>query len=92
MAVLVLFVDLKQVVAISTFAILFYYTLANLAAFRLDSENRRYPKAVPVAGVITCLALLVFTLFAETQAWIVGVAGLTAGAVYYVVKRRVSKE
>ena len=88
MAVLVLFVDLAQVVAISTFAILFYYVLTNLAAFRLDYENRRYPRIVPALGLVTCLVLLVFTLFAQTQAWIIGVAGLAAGAVYYFVRKK----
>jgi len=79
---------LAQVVAISTFAILFYYVLTNLAAFRLDYENRRYPRIVPALGLVTCLVLLVFTLFAQTQAWIIGVAGLAAGAVYYFVRKK----
>jgi APA family basic amino acid/polyamine antiporter len=88
MALLVLFVDLTRVVAISTFAILFYYVLANLAAFRLETANRKYPRFVPVVGVATCLVLLIFVLFASPQAWIIGVIGLTAGTVYYLVKNR----
>ena len=41
MALLVLFVDLTQVVAVSIFAILFYYAITNLAAFKLHSAKRR---------------------------------------------------
>jgi len=88
MALLVLFVDLTQVVAISTFAILFYYAIANLAAFKLKTENRRYHKLVHALGLITCLVLLVFILFASTQAWIIGVICLVAGALYCGVRKR----
>ena len=62
MALLVLFVDLTQVVAVYTFAILFYYAIANLAAFKLNNHNRRYPKLVHVLGLITCLAFLGFSV------------------------------
>jgi APA family basic amino acid/polyamine antiporter len=83
MAVLVLFVDLTRVVVISTFASLFYYALANIAALKLKAQNRRYHRLVPALGLSTCLVLLVFILFASTQAWIIGVIALIAGAVYY---------
>jgi APA family basic amino acid/polyamine antiporter len=87
MALLVLFVDLTRVVAVSTFSLLFYYSLANVSALRLKVENRVYPKIVPFLGTTTCIALLAFTLSASPQACIVGVGVLTAGAVYYLVKR-----
>jgi hypothetical protein len=56
------------------------------AALRLKVQNRVYPKTVPFLGA-TCMALLAFTLFASPQACIVGVGVLTAGAVYYLVKK-----
>jgi APA family basic amino acid/polyamine antiporter len=87
MALLVLFVDLTQVVAISTFAILFYYAIANMAAFKLKTEHRRYHKLVHALGLITCLVLLVFILFAAPQAWIIGVICLIAGAAYYGARK-----
>lgn len=83
---LVLFIDLTRVVAISTFALLFYYALANVSALRLKTQKRLYSRFVPILGIITCLAVLVFILFASPQALIIGVAGLTVGAVYYVAK------
>ncbi len=88
MALLVLFIDLTKVVAISTFALLFYYAFANVSALRLKVQKRLYPQLVPILGAITCLALLIFILFASPQAWIIGVAGLTAGAVYYIAKNK----
>jgi APA family basic amino acid/polyamine antiporter len=87
MAVLVLFFDLTGVVAISTFASLFYYALTNIAAFKLKTEQRRYSRLVPALGLITCLALLVFILFAAPQAWIIGVICLIAGAAYYGARK-----
>jgi APA family basic amino acid/polyamine antiporter len=92
MALLVLFADLTQVVAVSIFAILFYYAIANLAAYRLKNDNRRYHKLVNVLGLTTCLVLLAFSIFASTQAWIIGVICLIAGAVAYGVKGYVSKK
>ena len=88
MTLLALFIDLTKVVAISTFALLFYYAFANVSALRLKVQKRLYPQFVPILGTATCLALLIFILFASTEAWIIGVAGLTAGAIYYVAKKK----
>lgn len=88
MALLALFVDLSSVVAISTFALLFYYAMANVSALKLKVQSRLYPRVIPVLGVITCVALAVFILFASLQAWIIGVAGLMGGIIYYFVRKR----
>jgi len=87
MALLVLFIDLTKVVAISTFAMLFYYTIANVSALRLKTQKRLYPSVVPALGTATCLALLIFILFISLQAWYLGVAGLVGGAIYYIARR-----
>jgi APA family basic amino acid/polyamine antiporter len=87
MALLVLFFDLTNVVAVSTFALLFWYVFANTAAIRLKVEKRLVPKFVSVLGLIACLALMV-TIFAVSQtAWEVGVAFLAAGTVIYAIRR-----
>ena len=86
MILLVLFVDITKVVAISNFALLFYYTLANVSALRLKAHNRSYPKIVPVLGATSCMALLIFTLYALPQAWIIGAVTLAAGIIYYWLK------
>jgi APA family basic amino acid/polyamine antiporter len=91
MALLVLFFDLTGVVAVSTFGALFYYAVTNAAALKLKTEKRRYHRLFPAVGLATCIVLLAFILFAATQAWIVGVVCLTAGAAYYGVKKQASK-
>jgi len=88
MTLLVVFIDLTRVVAISTFALLFYYTLANVSALRLKVEKRMYPQFVPFLGAITCIALLFFILFASPEAWIIGIIGLAIGALYYATKKK----
>lgn len=60
MTMLALFVDLAGVVAVSTFALLFYYALANVSALRLKTDVRLYPKLVPAIGLATCVILLAF--------------------------------
>jgi len=89
MTLLALSIDLTSVVAISTFALLFYYALANISALRLKTKERMYPKILPVIGTATCLALLVFILFVSSQAWVIGTASLLAGAIYYVAKQKI---
>lgn len=88
MALLALLIDLSKVVAVSTFALLFYYAFANISALRLKAGKRRYPRCVPLMGAAFCLALLTFLLFASPRAWIIGMAGLMAGLLYYGLGRR----
>jgi APA family basic amino acid/polyamine antiporter len=88
MAALVLLVDLGQVVAVSTFALLFYYGIANVCALRLDPAARRYARVVPALGVASCLLLLVAILFASPRAWLVGLATLAVGTLYYALRHR----
>jgi APA family basic amino acid/polyamine antiporter len=86
MAVLVLFVDLKSVVAVSTFALLLNYCITNIAAFKLKN-GRKLWRFIPLLGLATCLLLLAFILFATPEAWLVGVVFLVAGTVYHYVQR-----
>jgi len=87
MAVLVLFVDLNRVVAISTFALLFNYSITNVAAFKLKNGHN-WQRFVPLLGLATCLLLLSFIFLASTDAWIIGVVFLIAGTAYYTVRKK----
>ncbi len=89
MTLLALIVDLSRVVAISTFALLFFYTLANVSALRLKIQRRAYPRIIPALGTITCLALFVSILFISPQAWLIGVVCLIIGIVFYFAKQQV---
>jgi len=91
MTMLVLFVDLTRVVAVSTFALLFYYTLANIAALKIKNHKRYYPKALSALGAATCLTFLTTTLPIKPEAWITGTATLALGALYYWVKNEIRK-
>ena len=89
---LALLVDLSSVVAVSTFAMLFYYGVGDLAAMRLPRSNRRYPSLVPVLGVVTCVAFIAFAVFLSPTAWVTGLATLGVGILYYLlVHRRMSR-
>ncbi len=87
MAVLVLFVDLNRVVAISTFALLFNYSITNFAAFKLKNGGG-WMRFVPLIGLATCFLLLVFILLASFDAWIIGVVFLIAGTSFYTARRK----
>jgi len=91
MTLLAFFVNLSRVVAVSTFALLFYYMLANVAALKLKTAKRNYPKTVSALGAATCLTFLAVTLMAKPEAWIIGVATLIAGTAYHRVKMKFTK-
>jgi basic amino acid/polyamine antiporter, APA family len=71
---LVLTVDVRTAIGFSAFTVLTYYAVANAAALRLGEGERRWPPAVPVAGLAGCL-LLAVTLPAGSV--VAGVAVIT---------------
>jgi basic amino acid/polyamine antiporter, APA family len=52
-----LFGTLEFIVAAATFTILLYYSIANLAAMRMNQEDKLFPTWVPICGLISCLVL-----------------------------------
>lgn len=50
--------DLRGAIGFSSFGVLLYYLVANIAAFTQPAEDRRYPKALQVAGAVACVALV----------------------------------
>jgi len=90
MAALVLFLDLTHVVAISTFALVFNYSITNIAAYKLKNGNKLVNKVFPLLGLATCILLLAFILLASTDAWIVGVVFLLAGTLYYAARKKLT--
>ncbi len=83
MIVLTVSADLTGVVAVSTFASLFYYALANVSALRLKADVRVYPKILPAVGLATCLILMAFV---QPSALAIGAVCLATGAIYYMIK------
>jgi basic amino acid/polyamine antiporter, APA family len=60
-SVLVATTDLRGAIGFSSFGVLTYYAIANAAAATQPPEDRRWPRALNVAGLLGC-ALLVVTL------------------------------
>lgn len=56
---LVLTVDLRGAIGFSSFGVLLYYLVANLAALTQDRAHRRFPRALQVLGLVGCAVLAV---------------------------------
>lgn len=82
---LVLTVDLREAIGFSSFGVLVYYAVANVAAFTQSGSDRRYSPVLQIVGLLGCAAL-VFTL--PTTALVTGSCVLTVGAVGRWVTRR----
>jgi APA family basic amino acid/polyamine antiporter len=55
---LVLLTDLRGAIGFSSFGVLLYYAVANASAFTQSGEDRRWPRALNVAGFTGCLVLV----------------------------------
>ncbi|MGW9167484.1 APC family permease [Agromyces sp. NPDC055658] len=75
---LVLTVDLRQAIGFSSFGVLGYYLVANLAAITQPANERRVPRALSVLGAIGCIVLVVTlppgAIAAGVAVFVVGVA------------------
>jgi APA family basic amino acid/polyamine antiporter len=76
---LVLTIDLRGAIGFSSFGVLFYYLVANVAAFTQDPDRRRFPRWLQVVGATGCV-LLVATL--PWQAVAVGSGVFVLGIAY----------
>ena len=76
---LLLVVDLLSAIGFSSFGVLVYYSIANIAALTQPSGQRRYPRGLQILGVIGCVTL-VATL--PGTAVLLGVALIAAGLIY----------
>ncbi|MEV5068558.1 amino acid permease [Microbacterium sp. LMI12-1-1.1] len=85
---LVALVDLRGAIGFSSFGVLLYYFVANVAAFRQAPDARRYPMALQIIGAIGCLVL------AATLPWqsvVGGVIVVAAGVLYRAIRLRVAR-
>jgi APA family basic amino acid/polyamine antiporter len=80
--------DVRSAIGFSSFAVLTYYAIANAAAWTLEPQQRRWPRALAAFGLLGCLALA-FTL---PLASVIGGGGvLSLGAIVYAVRRRMTR-
>jgi len=82
--VLALTGSLVQVAALTSLTILIYYAVTNISALKLQPEKRLFPKAVPAAGLISCLGLMVFL---PLEQWIWTALLLVLGMIYAIARR-----
>ncbi|PRW63073.1 APC family permease [Actinopolyspora mortivallis] len=87
LTVVVLFVDLRGAIGFSSFAVLVYYTLANVSAFTLPGEQRRWLRPLTVLGAAGCL-LLASTLPVTSVLGGLGLFGVGLAARAVVPPRR----
>ncbi len=76
-------VDLRGAIGFSSFGVLIYYFIANLAAFRQAPTARRYPRVLQLLGLAGC-AVLVVTL--PVTAVVVGALVVLVGVVYRLIR------
>jgi APA family basic amino acid/polyamine antiporter len=76
------------VIGFSSFGVLLYYAIANASAYTQPREQRRWPRAVNVLGLVGC-AVLAVTLPATSV--LAGAAVLLLGLAGRLVARRVRR-
>jgi APA family basic amino acid/polyamine antiporter len=83
--ILLLVADLRGAIGFSSFGVLVYYAIANAAAFTLTREEGAPVKAIPVVGLVLCLALAATLPLGSVLA---GLAVFAAGLVVWLVRHR----
>lgn len=87
-AALVLTTDLRGAIGFSSFGVLTYYAVANASAYTQTAEYRRWPRALNVAGLVSCLALVAaLPLSAMIPGVVMLVVGLAARALLLRMRR-----
>lgn len=81
---LVLVGDVKTTWSFSAFTVLIYYAITNLAALRLNDEERLYSRVFPWLGLASCVFL---AFWVEPRIWIAGLAVIASGLVWHGLAR-----
>jgi basic amino acid/polyamine antiporter, APA family len=75
-AVLVLIGDIRVTWSFSAFTVLVYYAITNLAALNLPDDKRRFPRAVSMLGLASCLFL---AFWVQPGVWVTGLVLILVG-------------
>jgi basic amino acid/polyamine antiporter, APA family len=84
--VLILVTDLRAAIGFSSFGVLLYYLIANVAAYTQSVDQRRFPRILQIIGMVGC-GVLVLTL--PLSAVIGGTLIFTVGIIYRAIRVRV---
>lgn len=82
------FAPLATALEVSSFGALLYYSITNVSVLRLRADQRRYPLALAVAGLVGCLTL---AFILPIQNVLIGVGILAAGLAYRALRIRLEK-
>jgi APA family basic amino acid/polyamine antiporter len=86
--VLILLTDLRGAIGFSSFGVLLYYLIANLAAYTQSPEQRRFPRILQLIGVAGC-GTLVLTL--PLSAVLGGTLVFAVGIGYRAIRVRIGR-
>jgi APA family basic amino acid/polyamine antiporter len=79
--------DIRSAIGFSSFAVLMYYAVANAAAWTLEPERRRWPRALAALGLIGCVVLAVTLPAASVLG---GATLIGSGALVYVIREQIA--
>ena len=79
--------DLRTAIGFSSFTVLFYYAVTNLAALDLSGDERTHPRWISMGGLLGCIVLAVMLPIPSVLGGTV-VLLLGAGAYQFLVRRR----
>lgn len=85
---LIMVADLRAAIGFSSFGVLLYYLIANIAAFKQERGHRVYPRWLQLIGAVGCV-VLVATL--PWQSIVGGVIVLAVGMAYRALRLRIVK-
>lgn len=77
--------DIRGAIGFSSFGVLLYYFIANIAAWRQPLSQRRYPRGLQVFGALACI-VIAFAL--PWHSVVAGCVALGVGVLYRWVKNR----
>lgn len=77
---LILTGDVKTTWSFSAFAVLIYYAITNLAATRLNADERLYHRGIPWAGMFFCLFL---AFWVQPVIWMCGLGLIAGGLIWH---------
>ncbi|MFF1821717.1 APC family permease [Kribbella sp. NPDC058245] len=83
--ILVLTTDLRGAIGFSSFGVLLYYAIANISAFTQPADQRRWPRALNVVGLLGCVVLAV------TLPWVSAVVAAGSLGAAMLVRRLVRR-
>ena len=85
---LILLADLRSAIGFSSFGVLLYYLIANVAAYTQSPDRRRFPRIMQLIGVAGC-GTLVLTL--PMSAVLGGTLVFAVGIIYRAIRVRVRR-